>query len=188
MRRRLLTRAGSAFGVLLIASGALAQVGRRREMPPPADAATVDSIVAALYASVSHPADGAPDFDRLRGIFLYVGMLIPPKKPAETEFTVLDVDQFADRYRKGAAARAGKDGGFFEKEIGRRTDCFGNICQIFSAYESRRSVADSAPFERGINSIQLLRDGERWWIASVVWDAERPGNPLPSQYLSGARP
>lgn len=176
--------------VLLVSSPLLAQASRRREAPAPADAVTVDSIVAALYGSVSHPPEGSPDFERMRGIFLYVGMLIPPKKPTEDEFTVLDVDQFADRYRKGAAARAEKGAttGFFEKEVARRTDCFGNVCQVFSTYESRHAASDPAPFERGINAIQLLRDGQRWWIASVVWDAERPGNALTAEYLPGARP
>ena len=31
--------------------------------------------------------------------------------------------------------------------------------------------------------MQLLRDGKRWWIASVTWDVERPDNPIPAQYL-----
>ena len=39
---------------------------------------------------------------------------------------------------------------------------------------------------RGINSIQLVNDGKRWWIASVVWDTEQPDNPIPAQYLPNA--
>jgi hypothetical protein len=155
----------------------------------PPDAATVDAIIAALYASVSHAADASPDFDRMRGIFLYTGMLIPPRGNSP-EFTALDVDQFAERVKKGMEARKGKGDstGFFEKEIARRTDCFGNVCQVFSTYESRYSASDAKPFIRGINSIQLLKDGRRWWIASVVWDTERPDNPIPPEYLSTARP
>ena len=181
--------AAAATAGLLLALSAAAQSRARRE-PPSADSASVDAIVAALYASVSHPPGGSPDFERLRGVFLYVGMLIPPKRAGDQDFTVLDVDQFAERYRKGAAARSekGAGAGFVEKEIARRTDCFGNVCQVFSTYESRHAASDPTPFERGINSIQLVRDGERWWIASVIWDAERAGNPLPAQYLPGGRP
>src|SRR5450759_2686878 len=64
--------------LLLLTIGAPGQTSRRREAPPPADAASVESIVAALYASVSHAPDASPDFERMRGIFLYVGMLVPP--------------------------------------------------------------------------------------------------------------
>jgi len=28
----------------------------------------------------------------------------------------------------------------------------------------------------------MLNDGQRWWVASVVWDTERPNNPIPAQY------
>jgi hypothetical protein len=181
MRSRLVTAS-----LLLVAGLAPGQTLKQREAPSPADAASVDAIVAALYASVSHGPDASPDFDRMRRIFLYVGVLIPPKRPGG-DFSVLDVDAFAERVQKSVAARKPATG-FFEREIARRTDCFGNVCQVFSTYESRRTTADEKPFERGVNSIQLLRDGSRWWIASVAWDAERPENPLPAEYLPAARP
>jgi hypothetical protein len=171
--------------LLFIPALAMAQTARRREPVAPADALSVDSAIAALYASVSHAPDAAPDFERMRGIFLYVGMLVPPKRPGE-DFSVMDVDAFAERFQRSISARKekGEPTGFYEREIARRTDCFGNVCQVFSTYESRYSPSDAKPFQRGINSIQLLRDGKRWWIASVTWDVERADNPIPGEYLS----
>jgi hypothetical protein len=184
-------RVAAAVVSLLFLSGiASAQARKRSEAAAPADAASVDAIVSSLYASVSHAPDAPPDFDRMRRIFLYVGMLVPPKV-AGGDFRAMDVDQFAERYEKSVASRKEKGEpptGFFEREIARRTDCFGNICQVFSTYESRHAASDATPFQRGINSIQLLRDGSRWWIASVVWDAERPDNSIPAQYLPSAKP
>ena len=140
---------------LLVLTGiASAQTSRRKEAAAPADAVSVDAIVSALYASVSHAADASPDFDRMRRIFHYVGMLVPPKAPDAADFRVLDVDQFAERWEKSLAARKEKGqpaAGFFEREVARRTDCFGNICQLFSTYEARHSPSDAAPFQRGIN-------------------------------------
>lgn len=158
--------------------------------PSDGDGASVDSILGALYASVSHDEASRPDWDRMRNLFLQVGMLIPPKNPRSDMFTVLDVDGFEQRVREGISASKAKGDptSFFEKEIFRRTDCFGNVCQIFSTYESRRAPTDEKPFVRGINSIQLVNDGRRWWIASVAWDQERPDNPIPPQYLPGAVP
>lgn len=175
--------------LLLVTGIAAAQTLRRREPPAPADAVSVDAIVAALYGSVSHGAEASPDFERMRAVFLYVGMIVPPKRPGE-DFTVSDVDGFAERYQKSIATRKekGQLAGFFEREIARRTDCFGNLCQVFSTYESRYSPSDAKPFERGINSIQLLRDSKRWWIASVIWDVERPDNPIPPEYLPATKP
>jgi len=156
--------------------------------PSDADGSSVDAIIAALYASVSHGEDGQPNFDRMRAIFLQVGMLLPPKDPRSELFTVLDVDGFEERVRKSIAAgkQKGDPTSFFETEAARRTDCFGNVCQVFSTYESRRKPTDEKPFVRGINSIQLVNDGKRWWIASVAWDTEKPDKPIPAQYLPNA--
>ena len=117
-------------------------------------------------------------------------MFIPPKKASEDIFTVLDVDAFQERVRKGSAAlkAKGESTAFNEREISRHTDCFGNVCQIFSTYEGRRAASDDKPFVRGINSIQLVKDGKRWWIASVVWDTERADNPIPPDYTKAKVP
>ena len=69
---------------------------------------------------------------------------------------------------------------FFEVEIGRRIDLFGNIAHAWSAYEARNALDDAAPERRGINSIQLFRDPERGWrIMAMIWDNERDGVALP---------
>jgi hypothetical protein len=155
--------------------------------PVSADGASVDAIIKALYESVSHGNDAEPDWKRMRDIFLPVGMLIPPKRPQEDIFTVLDVDNFEERTKKWmASAKAkGDPTSFYETEVSRKTDCFGNVCQVFSTYASRHAPGDEKPFIRGINSIQLVKDGRRWWVASVVWDTERPDNPIPPQYDAG---
>lgn len=194
-----------SVSIVLAAAALLGAAPLSAQNPPPADrrpaqpaakrssdsdGASVDAILAALYASVSHDSATEPNWERMRSIFLQVGMLIPPKNPKSDMFTVLDVDGFEQRVREGmAAAKAkGDPTSFFEREIARRLDCFGNVCQAFSTYESRRAPSDEKPFVRGINSIQLVNDGRRWWIASVVWDTERADNPIPAQYLPNAPP
>jgi hypothetical protein len=71
---------------------------------------------------------------------------------------------------------------FYEVEIARRTECFGNIAHVFSTYEARSAPHDTEPIKCGINSIQLYNDGSRWWIINMLWDNEREGNPLPEKY------
>lgn len=73
--------------------------------------------------------------------------------------------------------------GYFENDSHREVDSFGKIAQVFSTFVSRHSE-DAAPYARGINSLQLVNDGQRWWIASILWDHEKPvTNPIPGQYL-----
>jgi hypothetical protein len=74
---------------------------------------------------------------------------------------------------------------FYENAIVNQAQSYGNIAQVFSSYESRRAPGVQ-PFERGINSIQLLNDGKRWWVLSILWDEERPDNPLPPEFAGVA--
>ena len=92
-------------------------------------------------------------------------------------YRVMDADGYIER----AGPHFSKQG-FFETGVANRVEQFGNIAHVFSTYESRREK-DAAPFARGINSIQLVKLGDRWWIASIIWDAERAGVTIPDKYL-----
>lgn len=72
-----------------------------------------------------------------------------------------------------------KSHAFYEKAIVNKVDRFGNMAQVFSSYESRNSPSEK-PFTRGINSIQLFYDQNRWYVLSILWDEESSANPLPA--------
>ena len=151
----------------------------------PADVASIDAIITAAYDSISGPP-GKRDWNRERSLFISGARLIPTTGNAgETNLVgeivphILDIDGFIARVCDYV-----EKNGFFEKEIARRTEIFGNIAHVFSTYESRHKAEDPKPFARGINSIQLMNDGKRWWIVTVFWQGEGPDNPLPEKYLS----
>jgi hypothetical protein len=148
----------------------------------PADVASPDAILAALYDVISGPA-GKRDWNRFRSLFLTDARLIPagPLKPGTTSPRVLSPEGYAS-----LATRFFDVNGFFEKETARRTERFGSILHAFSTYESRHKVDDAAPFARGINSIQLFFDGTRWWIVTVLWQQETPEVRLPKEFLPAA--
>jgi hypothetical protein len=162
----------------------------------PADVKSVDSILAALYDVISGPAGKTRDWDRMRSLFVPGARLMPtsPVRPVGTKpdapltgnedyaTHVFDVDAYAERASKFFAAE-----GFYEKEVARRTESYGHIVHAWSTYESRHKPDDAAPFARGINSIQLMNDGKRWWVVSIFWEAETPKTPLPQQYLKSER-
>jgi hypothetical protein len=77
--------------------------------------------------------------------------------------------------------------GFYEKEVARRAEQFGQIAHVWSTYESRHAENDLEPFMRGINSFQLFHDGTRWWIVNIYWQHESAAHPLPDRYLASAR-
>ena len=145
----------------------------------PADVATMDATVAALYDVISGPA-GKRDWDRFRSLFIPGARLIPtnPRPTGEVGSRVLTVEDYVQR-----AGALFERQGFFEREVSRRLERFGNIAHIFSTYESRHAKDDAKPFQRGINSIQLMNDGKRWWVVTIFWQGEDEKNPLPAKYL-----
>jgi hypothetical protein len=144
----------------------------------PADVATMDSILAALYDVISGPA-GTRNWDRFRSLFIPGARLIPttPRPTGEVGSRVLTVEEYVQR----AGAFFEKEG-FFEREAARRVETFGNIAHVFSTYESRHAKEDAKPFQRGINSIQLMNDGKRWWVVTIFWQGEDEKHPLPEKY------
>ncbi len=153
----------------------------------PADVESLDAIVSALYAAVSFPAGGKPDWERFRSLFSAHALMIRvdphvTAKPAHQRegeaIRTTPVEHYIERTQ--SLIDGGSLSAFIERELVRRTEVFGDVAQVFSSYE--RS-ADGGDPRRGINSMQLVKDGTRWWITSVAWTDETNEMPLPSRYL-----
>ncbi len=151
----------------------------------PADVASLDAIMKSVYDVISGDAGKPRDWDRFRSLFYKDARLIPSGKNAQTG-VVSARSLSAEDYVTRASANMAKEG-FFERELARRIDQYGNIAHVFSTYESLHSLSDKMPFARGINSFQLLNDGKRWWVVTIYWQAEAPDNPIPKQYLKSNR-
>lgn len=176
-------RAAAAAAVLALGL-AVPAAARQTEQPPPADPADVaslDAILTALYDVISGPAGEARDWDRFRSLFVPGARLMPVSRQqgGSPRAIVWTPDEYVQR----AGANL-EQNGFFEREIGRITETYGGVTHAFSAYESRRT-AEGEIIARGINSIQLLNDGNRWWVVSIYWQGETPDNPIPARYIGG---
>ena len=157
-----------ATGLLLLAAAPWARA---------ADADSVESVVRAVYDVISGPA-GTRDWARFRNLFAEGARLISMRAgPAGVAPVVMTPED----YIKRAGANFEKSP-FYESERSQRVESFGAIAHIFSTYESRRAPAEK-PFARGINSFQLVKDGQVWKVMTILWDAEREGNPIPEKYL-----
>ena len=130
----------------------------------------------AMYACISGPA-GPRDWDPQREIFH------PDSRQARTG---LDADGRPTMIVLGREEYQANvtpffdTTGFFEVEIARRIDVFGNMAHVWSVYEAKTHPDDETPERRGINSIQLYRDGDgNWSVLHMIWDNERPGLSVP---------
>jgi hypothetical protein len=174
----------TAFGVAVIC-GSSALVAQQHiqvptQTPRAEDVSSLDGIMKAFYEVISGPAGQPRDWGRDRTLYLPDIRFVETGADRSGKATaeVMTHQEFVD------AADAGMvKNGFFETEIHRVTRTFGNVSTILSTYEMR-SKPGGPVFGRGVNSLQVFWDGKRYWIASVIWDDERPGNPIPAD-LSG---
>jgi hypothetical protein len=146
------------------------------------DVASMDAILATLYAVISGPPGQARDWDRMKSLFHPTARMEPivPRQAGGFAAVVLTPDDYVRRSGETLTKF-----GFAEKEVARKVERFGHLVHVWSTYEGRFSSPDAPTKEtiRGINSIQLQHDGTRWWILNIAWEAERPDNPLPAHYL-----
>ena len=173
------------FILLQLAGLAPAQEGRATHVKVPVmnarqeDVKTIDAVINAYYEVISGPAGQPRQWARDRSLYIEGVRFVSAvdDKQGRPQPEINTHQQFVDRTNEVLVAR-----GFYEKEIHRVTERFGNIAHVFSTYESRIKQ-DGPVIARGINSIELFWDDERWWIASAIWDDERPGKPIPAEYL-----
>ncbi len=172
--------------LILLAAPALAQETGGAAEPPsrpeaaPADVVAPDSLIAALYDVISGPAGQERDWDRFRSLFAEDARLLTVAHPDEgaDQLLAFSVEDFIAR-----ADQAFVETGFFERELSREEDRYAGVLHAFSTYASYRTAGAEEPIDRGINSIQLMHDGRRWYIVTIFWDSERSGTPVPPAYL-----
>jgi len=125
--------------------------------------------------SLSGPA-GNKDMSRFRSLMLPKGRLTESMvdEHGQTAIQQWSVDEFIADTQPIFTKQP-----FYETALVNKVQRYGNIAEVFSSYASRSSPGGK-PFQRGINSMQLIYDGKRWWVLSILWDVERPGNAVPS--------
>jgi hypothetical protein len=143
------------------------------------DREAIDLLTADLYAAISFEADGEPDLEKLKRLFLPQGLLI--NNNSEEYPVIWDPEEFIATYRQ--QIESGAVLSFLEKEIAGRTDLFGTVAHRLSTYEARFRTADGDFPVRGINSIQYLKTDNSWRVVSILWNDEAEGRPIPEAYL-----
>ena len=181
--------AGAICGFALLARPAAAQspAPEPRHMiipqvaPRSDDVGTIDAIVRASYETISGPAGQPRQWGRDRTLYASQAYFVETGTDPKTGKAVIHgmtYQEYADQ--------AGPDlekYGYFEREIGRITQVFGHIACVTSSWEAR-TQAGGKVIGRGVNSIQLVNDGQRWWITSMNWDNETVANPIPADLLA----
>lgn len=145
----------------------------------PEDVASVDAMVKSLYEVISGPA-GERNWKRFHSLFKPESRMSAISGPADGPLKMVSMSP--QEYQEKNGPNFMKSG-FYEEELGRRTEQFGEIAHVWSAYQFRLKE-EGKPAQRGINSIQLVYDQHRWWITNILWNSERPDNPIEEELLN----
>ncbi len=141
----------------------------------PEDVKSPQAIIAAVSEAISSDGTKPRDWTRVQSLFLPgAGRMIPVRvaKDGSADATVLTLDEYK--------ARAGNSA-FVERPIAYDIQTFGHITHVYESYGIRHKADDPEPYVKGVNSVELIHDGSRYWIVSLQWDTERPDNPLPAK-------
>ena len=171
--KHLVWGAGAAALLALTLPSASAQ-----PVADPVDVRSLDGILRAYYEVVSGPAGQPRDWARDSTLHHPQAQVVIVGTD-DAGHTVANAMDLAEYHRRSGGLGAA---GFFEREIHREVQTHGAVTHVWSTYEWRQE-ANGPVGGRGVNSIQLVNDGTRWWITSWMFDGRSDAPPVPPDYL-----
>jgi hypothetical protein len=138
------------------------------------DVKSIDAIINAYYDVVSGSSNDPWEFERDKYIHSKNAVITRLDENGKAESHSLE----AEYIPIGLSPKED----FYEKELKRKVSQFGNIAQVWSAFEIRTEPTVESNI-RGLNSIQLHYESGRWWIDSWTCEMESEKNALVAQFL-----
>lgn len=142
------------------------------------DTSSIESVIHTFYEVISGFANEKRNWDRMRSLLAPGASLIPSSVVCGTSsLSAIDIETYIQRLTGFLSQHD-----FFETGFTHRIEVYGNIASVISTYEARHTPNESEPFRRGVNYIQMLSHGNRWWITSMIWRDEDKDNLITERY------
>lgn len=138
------------------------------------DVKSVDAIINAYYDVVSGSSNEPWEFERDKYIHSVNAVITRLDEKGKAESHTLEVEYISI----GLSPKED----YYEKELKRIVSQYGNIAQVWSAFEIRTEPNTESNI-RGLNSIQLHYENGRWFIDSWTCEMESDKNLLVSDFL-----
>lgn len=139
------------------------------------DVKTIDALMKASYEVVSGEKGAKRQWERdnylhhPKAVYSYLDR----EQQKQSTMTLQEFHKETDEMVFGTA--------FYESEVNREVRVFGNIAHVWSTYETRLQK-DGKVERRGINSIQLIYENNRWYIISWTFCGENDKNMIPKTF------
>jgi len=139
------------------------------------DVKSIDAIIDAYYDVFSGSANDPWEFERDKYIHSKNALITRLDENGNAESHSLE----AEYIPIGLSPKED----FYEKELKRKVNQFGNISQVWSAFEIRTDPEVESKI-RGLNSIQLHYEKGRWFIDSWTCEMESEKTSLVTDFLN----
>jgi hypothetical protein len=149
--------------------------GQTNEEKYAEDVKSVDAIINAYYDVVSGPSSEPWEFERDKYIHSENAVITRLNENGKTESHTLE----AEYIPIGLSPKED----FYEKELKRIVNKFGNIAQVWSAFEIRADPKTESNI-RGLNSIQLHYENSRWYIDSWTCEMESEKTSVVTEFMN----
>ncbi|BAO76412.1 hypothetical protein [Winogradskyella sp. PG-2] len=140
------------------------------------DVQSIDAIINAYYDVVSGSSSDPWEFERDKFIHSETAVITRLNENGKAESHTLE----AEYIPIGLSPKED----FYEKELKRTVSKYGNIAQVWSAFEIRTAPNTESNI-RGLNSIQLHYENGRWFIDSWICEMESDKNNIVTDFLNG---
>lgn len=163
---------------VLLSVIALASTACAQEYPLAEDVETIDGIMKAYYEVVSAPAGEARNWERDRSLH-HPDAQVAIVRSTQDGSPLIRIMTLGDFHEASGAVT---EAGFFEYEIHRVVQRHGHVVHVWSTYEWKTEMGGPVGGQ-GVNTVQMVHDGNRWWITSWMYDGTREAPPVPNEYL-----
>ena len=132
----------------------------------------------ALYEAFNFDPGGEPDWEAQRRIYLEGATFVPPASPSRSPVGE-DTETFLQGFREYATRPPYSETGLHERIVDARVRVFGGVAHAFVLFEGFHP-GDGLTRTRGVDSLQFVRDGRNWRLASFATQYEGPEIALPA--------
>jgi len=149
--------------------------GQTNEEKYAKDVKSIDAIINAYYDVVSGSSSDPWEFERDKFIHSENAVITRLDENGKAESHTLE----AEYIPIGLSPKED----FYENELKRTVSKYGNVAQVWSAFEIRTDPNTESNI-RGLNSIQLHYENGRWFIDSWTCEMESDKNTIVTDFLN----
>jgi len=154
---------------IFVLAGVTACQAPARSIEESPDHASIRSSLSDLYTAFCFDPGEQADWEAQRSLFAEGATFVAPFAPGTTPRAV-DTEQFLADFQQFIRTSPLGESGYHERITDLDIESFGGIAHAFVSFEG--FVPGEPADRRGIDSIQLVRDGDAWLVASFTTQYE----------------